>query len=369
MTTERSTPDPARSDDPARTDAPVIDLTSVDLGGDAVIVTDRDGVIVQVNDAFVRVTGYSRREAIGSSPAMLSSGLQDEAFYAELWDTVLSGRVWRGQLVDRRRDGRLRTTHATISPIRDACGHITHLVAVERDVSAALHQQAGLGSTGLLHLDHAARCVYADPRAAEMLDTGAEELLGAGLTDRLTRDDADLLREVIGQVTTTARAHRIDLRPTVGQAWLSLDIAPLSVGDDTVIGVSVALEDVSERVRTHAELDRRDALASSVIDALPEPIAVTSAEGTVLLTNAAWRARGGRDDDPLLAVRVGDDLAAVARQHGQQDPAAARFLRDLQRLLRGLQDVEPDDGERTPHRFSIRPLAWDEGGAIVRRLD
>lgn len=349
-----------------RPDAPVIDVTAVDLGGDVVFVTDRDGTIVNVNDAFVRVTGYSREEAIGSTPSLLSSGLQDEDFYRELWDTILQGEVWEGQLVDRRRDGRLRTHHATIGPVRDSAGQITHFVAVERDISTDLRYQASLGSTGLIHLDADGRCVYADPRAARLFDASTDDLLGPGVLDRINPDDLPELHDAIERAIGGARTHRLDLRPASGRDWLGLEIAALSVASGTVVGVTVAVEDVTERVRTHAELDRRDALATSVIDALPEPVAVTSAEGTVLLVNAAWRRTRTSAPHPLLAARVGDDLVALARRRATEDTTVPSFLRELQQLLHGLRGLESNPDDEPAHPFSLSPLAWDEGGAVVR---
>lgn len=358
-------PGTGTGDDPT---PPVIDLTTLDLGGDVVFITDRDGTIVGVNDAFVRVTGYSRKEAIGATPRLLSSGLQDEDYYRDLWETILAGNVWEGQLVDRHRDGRLRTHHATISPVRDPAGRITHFVAVERDISADLQRHAGRGSTGLLHLDPTGRCVYADPQAAVLFGSTTSTLLGTGVLDRLSDDDADGVREIIGRVMDTARTHRLDVRLVANGQWLGLEVGALSVASGTVVGVTVAVEDVGERIRTHAELDRRDALATSVIDALPEPVAVASAEGVVLLVNRAWREADASRTDPLLGVRVGDDLVAVARRHADDDQAAASFLRELQHLLRGLRGFERDGRDHEPHRFGLSPLAWDEGGAVVRYL-
>jgi PAS domain-containing protein len=76
---------------------------AVEQSGDLVIITDRDGVIEYVNPAFRALTGYSSQEVLGRKPNLLKSGLQDHAYYKKLWETVLSGNVFRGVLANKKR--------------------------------------------------------------------------------------------------------------------------------------------------------------------------------------------------------------------------------------------------------------------------
>lgn len=335
-----------------------VDITSLELGGDVVFVTDRSGTIVDVNDAFVRVTGYSRAEAIGSTPRLLASGYQDEAFYEQLWSTILRGEVWEGQLIDRRRDGGLRTHRATISPITDETGTITHFIAVERDVSGELGRQVATGSTGLVHTDLDGRCVYADGQAASLLGRPPSELLGGGFLASLDPDDAAELQQVIGMAVEGGREHRLDVR-TRQDRWLHVETAPMAVSSGSVIGATVSVEDVSEQVATHRELARRDALVDSVLDAIDDPVAVVGPDGRVLAVNRAWRER---DDDRLVRLRVGDDLVAVARASASEgDRAAHALLEDLQVVQSGF-----GRGRRRREGIEVSSLAWEEGGAVLR---
>ncbi len=114
-------------------------LTAIEQAGEVVLITDADGIIQYVNPAFEAVTGYTRQEALGKKPAILKSGLQDEAFYRNLWETLRSGRKWTGRMVNRKKDGTLYTEEATISPVKDAQGNIVNYVAVMRDISEKLH--------------------------------------------------------------------------------------------------------------------------------------------------------------------------------------------------------------------------------------
>lgn len=102
----------------------------------AVVITDRDGAILSVNPAFTQLTGYELHEVIGKSHRILKSGEHEASFYAELWDTILSGKVWRGEIINRHRDGHTYFEEQTITPVRIGDGKITHFVAVKHDVTA-----------------------------------------------------------------------------------------------------------------------------------------------------------------------------------------------------------------------------------------
>ncbi|HUC85193.1 MAG TPA: ATP-binding protein, partial [Candidatus Acidoferrales bacterium] len=107
-------------------------LTAV---ANAIVITDRHAKIEWVNPAFTRVTGYEADEVIGKDPRLLKSGQHSRAFYADLWDTVLAGNVWRGEVVNKRKDGSLFTEDTTITPVRGADGQIAHFVAIRQDVT------------------------------------------------------------------------------------------------------------------------------------------------------------------------------------------------------------------------------------------
>lgn len=359
---------------PMTGEVPNLDVRSLDLIGDAVLVTEVDGTIIDVNDAFVRNTGYSRNEAIGQTPRLLSSGYQSAEFYAELWRTVTGGDVWEGELIDRRRDGQLRTYHATISPVKDTAGRVTHFVAVERDISRELDRQAAPGSAGLIHTDLTGACVYANGRAAALMDTEPTRLLGRGLANGLEPDDAAQFREVVGLVAGSGRNHRLDVRTRdSGGELLHIELAPLTVPSGTVIGTVGAIEDLSEQVAVHRELDRRDAFVTSVLDALPDPVVVVAGDGTVLAVNRAWLAARPHDpDDALLGAQLGEDLEDRARQGARRgDPQATALLQELHRRRTtgddaGASVAEVAGGE--PSRYAVTPLAWDDGGYVLRRL-
>jgi PAS domain S-box-containing protein len=110
-------------------------IHALESARDGIMITDLQGVILHVNQALERSTGYSRQELLGQTPRLLKSGNQPPELYAELWQTILARKSWQGELINRRRDGRLYPISLTVSPLVDERGQLTHFVGIERDIT------------------------------------------------------------------------------------------------------------------------------------------------------------------------------------------------------------------------------------------
>ncbi|MBN2684639.1 MAG: response regulator [Pontiellaceae bacterium] len=129
---------------------------AVEQSAESIMITDVKGKIQYVNTAFEETTGYSSREAIGQTPALLKSGKHDAAFMAKLWETITAGDTWDGRLVNRHKDGHLFGVEAMIYPIRDSQGTLVNFVSIGRDISREaaiekhLRQQQKMNAIGEL---------------------------------------------------------------------------------------------------------------------------------------------------------------------------------------------------------------------------
>jgi two-component system, sensor histidine kinase and response regulator len=109
---------------------------AVEQSSASIVITDLEGRIEYVNPQFSRVTGYSSAEALGQNPRVLKSGEMPAACYQQLWETIKSGREWQGEFHNRRKNGELFWELASISPVVDDTGRVTHFVAIKEDITA-----------------------------------------------------------------------------------------------------------------------------------------------------------------------------------------------------------------------------------------
>lgn len=110
----------------------------------SVVITDCDGNIEYVNPKFCELTGYSWDEVIGGNPKILNSGEQDSSYYKDLWTTISSGKNWYGEFKNKKKDGSFYWESASISPLFDEQGYITHYVAIKEDITERKLKEAEL---------------------------------------------------------------------------------------------------------------------------------------------------------------------------------------------------------------------------------
>ncbi|MBW2057562.1 MAG: PAS domain S-box protein [Deltaproteobacteria bacterium] len=151
----------------------------------SVVITDTMGTIEYVNKKFARLTGYTAGEAIGQNPSILKSGRQSPGFYQELWETITHGNEWRGEFLNKKKNGDLYWEAASISPIKNDRGTITHFVGVKEDITDRK------GAEEALRRAHEELEQYVKERTEELVR--ANEQLRREVEERKRAEDA--LRE------------------------------------------------------------------------------------------------------------------------------------------------------------------------------
>ena len=112
--------------------------------GDAIAITDSLGCLIYVNPAFTELTGYTLDEVKGRTMRFLNSGMQDNLFYRDLWDTINSGMVWRGHLVNRRKDGTLYNEEETITPVKSSGDIVRYFISIKRDITEQIRSERAM---------------------------------------------------------------------------------------------------------------------------------------------------------------------------------------------------------------------------------
>jgi PAS domain S-box-containing protein len=110
--------------------------TALESADNAILITDHEGAITWVNSAFTNLTGYTSGEVLGQNPRILKSGQHDAAFYKSMWETLSCGQVWRGEMINLRKDGSTFVEEQTITPVLGETGEITNFIAIKKDITA-----------------------------------------------------------------------------------------------------------------------------------------------------------------------------------------------------------------------------------------
>jgi len=242
---------------------------AIEASSHSIYITDPDGTIQYVNPAFEAVTGYSSEEAIGRTPSILRSDEHDESLYEDLWETILAGETWEGELVNNRKDGTRYVVNQTIAPVTDEDGGITNFVAVNADITelkrnqneihklrqAIEHAQTPLTLTDPTREDNP--MVYVNEAFKELSGYSEADLIGENcrLLQGADTDEGTIteLRTAIDDeepITVEMRNYRRDGT----MFWNELSVTPVYDSDGSLIRYLGTQRDVTERKEREQQL-------------------------------------------------------------------------------------------------------------------
>lgn len=120
-------------------------VAALEATANGIVITDYEGVIKWANSAFTKLSGYDLDEAIGHKPAeLIKSGVQNQSYYEQMWTSLLAGKPWRGEIVNKRKDGRLYYEELNIAPVLNKAGVIEHFIGIKEDISVRKKMEAKL---------------------------------------------------------------------------------------------------------------------------------------------------------------------------------------------------------------------------------
>jgi len=302
---------------------------------EGIVITNPDSIIVEVNDSFLRISGYTRDDLIGQKPSMLQSGQHGPEFYSAMWMALLEEGLWRGEVWNRRKDGEMFPEHLTISAVLDDHGHPSHYVGVVLDITAIKRHEAELDRiahydalTGLpnrvLLNDRFRQAVAKAQRAQKLLGVCFLDVDGfKPVNDTHGHGAGDLL------LIELAERFRIELRGNDTVARLG--------GDEFII----LLADLEDETACIQILERLLATVSRPFSIGGHIVQVTASIGVTL-----YPLRGG-DTDTLM--RQADQAMYKSKQMGKntyffydddQDSVAIEKQKMIKRFRNALSDHE-----------------------------
>jgi len=334
-------------------------VAAVEQAADGIIITDTGGKIQYVNPAFTAMTGYSSEEAVGQHTRILKSGRHTAALYEQLWNTIRSGEVWHGEIINRRRDGTLYTEEMRITPVRDSCGEVVSYIAIKQDVTerrAAQEAQRFLGtiveSSEDAIISHTpAGIILTWNRAAEtVFGYSAGEIIGQQASILVPPDRLAGLAYLTEQVLeghAVSQYEGVCVRKDRRRVHVSVSLCPIKNAAGEVVATSSVIRDISERQEAEQALRDGREFAQSTIDALSSHVCVLNEAGTIIAVNLAWKEFGEanrradsdavRSESPVRdCFGAGADYLAVCdRAVGPDAGEAAEFAAGIRDVLHG----------------------------------
>jgi len=268
-------------------------LAAVEQAADGVVITDTTGRIEYVNPAFTAMTGYTSEEAVGQYPSVLKSGRHTMAFYEELWSTIRSGKVWRGQLINRRKDGTFYHEEMQISPVQGSTGETVSYIAIKHDVTerrAAEEEKRLLAA--IVSGSEDAIVAYTAAGTILTWNRGAEAMSGYSAADAIGKHVSMLippegqhklaqLFERLVQGIAVSQYEGICMRRDGRRFPVSVTACLVRNSAGGMVAISTVLRDISER----REDERARALLASIVESSADAIHAVGLDGTILSWN------------------------------------------------------------------------------------
>lgn len=243
----------------------------------AVVITNREGIIEWTNPAFTRLTGYTLEEVRGQTPRVLKSGRQNPTFYTQLWRTILAKETWHGELINRRKDGREYIEEMTISPVTDDNDEIAHFIAIKQDVTAVHEAQRQLRQSErryrrlvenlpdiVLRSDLQCRYVFVSENIARVFGLPAQAYLGK-TPDELGAAPgwSAYWRQNLHKVMETGKAGDGEYLHDGenGRFYFYWRLVPEFDGKGNVTGVLNILQDITHRYQNELLQKKQQAIA------------------------------------------------------------------------------------------------------------
>jgi len=233
----------------------------------SVIISDTTGSIRYVNPRFTELTGYTFEEVINKTPRILKSGLQDENFYKEFWNTISSGAVWKGEFHNRKKNGELFWELGSVSPILNENGDITHYVAVREDITQRKETEEQLyvfsnvveqSPNMILVADLSANTLYANKSYYDVTGFKPENVIGQKFklldqSDSFNRHNYGHIIDTVSKGQTW-HGELFDGKSNGDLYWLSLSVNPVFNEKKKMIYYVADMQDISDRKKVEDEI-------------------------------------------------------------------------------------------------------------------
>ncbi|MGH9704101.1 MAG: PAS domain S-box protein [Candidatus Acidiferrales bacterium] len=305
---------PASKDFEATEDLLQLQAAALEAAANPIIITSRAGKIVWVNKSFERLSGFSRAETLGQDTRLLKSGKQPAYFYNEMWETILSGQVWRGELVNQRKDGSLYHEEMTITPVRNGRGEITHFIAIKLDITerksaderiCRLAQAIENVSEQIAMGDREGKITFVNHSFLRAYGYSEKEILGKTLQSSVlsSKNRPGIHEEIMWGILNEHgwKGECLFCSKDGTDLPVYLNVGQIKDSRSDVIGSFAIAQNIAERVRIEEALRRSEARVRCLVESNVIGIAVSDEHAKLIDANDAFLKLVGYPREELLS--------------------------------------------------------------------
>lgn len=283
---------------------------ALEAAANGIVITDIAGNLEWANPAFTELTGYSLAEAIGKNPRQLvKSGKHDKKFYEEMWQTILSGKMWRGEIINQRKDGTLYTEEEAITPVLDDQGRIAHFIAIKQNITGRKQAEEAirLSEASMITAQKAAKLgswevdlvtkenVWSTEMKRLLKSDPAKTPSHQEFLELLHPDDSDVFTKSHLLVKQTHEPVSFEFRtnPAFGDTrYLAGKVHLITDSEGQPVKITGTIQDITERKAAEAEREHllkevktQAERLSQVIRTVPEGVLLLNSANHVVIVN------------------------------------------------------------------------------------
>ncbi|MEN8172343.1 MAG: PAS domain S-box protein [Chloroflexota bacterium] len=277
---------------------------AVEQSASTIVITDLEGNIEFTNPAFTETTGYTAEEAMGKNPRILKSGLEPPELYVEMWETLLLGNTWRGEIRNKKKNGELYWEWATISPVKTADGRTTHFAAVKDNITARKNVELALiesegkfrsvfenAVVGMTISTPEGNFLEANQAFCRIVGYTAEELSRMSFWDFTHPDDVsgnrELLKQLFSGEISSYQLEKRYIHKNGHLVWVFLDVVAVSDNQEDTLYCVALIQDITEKKEALKALQESEERFRALVKNAPLGIVSTDPQGNILDVNTA----------------------------------------------------------------------------------
>ncbi|MFA8343072.1 MAG: PAS domain S-box protein [Rhodothermaceae bacterium] len=335
--------------------------TALRTAANGIVITDKEGIVVWINPSFTRLTGYTEADVFGQKLSLLSSKTQGEDFYRYLWNTISTGHPWRGEIVNKRKNGALYVEEQTITPVLNEESEITHYIAIKQDITERKQtEQALLESEerfrgiyenavlGIFRMNKSGKFQMANPALIKMLGYNSYRsmVITEDLNPEIEKFNTEKIVSLVENSDSITGVETVLKRKNGDEFFVTINLIVIRDENGKVKYYEGTMDDITKRKAIVSELIKAKETAEKSDKLKSEFLAQMSHEIRTPVNTILNFVSLIKNELP------GNDLEEIGRCFDIIGSASARLIRTIDLML-NMSELQAGNYEYSPTKVDL----------------